>query len=196
MKKAWPLLLLLACGEPKSKATKVSMPEPVAHTTLTVPDFQFQEVFQGSVGSKDVQDKVWVAATVFTICPTHCPAMTQEMYDLQKEFSDEADFRLLTLSIDPARDTVDVLKKFAKAYYAKPGTWYFARHPERSVLRKFVVEGLKIPWDEAEPLNHSYRLVLIDRKGAIRGWYKRTEPGKMKELRAMIRKLLAETSKP
>ena len=118
--------------------------------------------------------------------------MTQEMYDLQKEFSDEADFRLLTLSIDPARDTVDVLKKFAKAYYAKPGTWYFARHPERSVLREFVVEGLKIPWDEAEPLNHSYRLVLIDRKGNVRYLHHGYKPGYENDYIDQVRELSRE----
>ncbi|MHC4939508.1 MAG: SCO family protein [Planctomycetota bacterium] len=186
-----PLLLLLACREPVDQPKAEPIPKTDA---LTIPDFSFQEVFVGSVGRKDLLGKVWVAATVFTFCPTHCPAMTQEMYDLQKEFGGEPDFKLLTLSIDPARDTVPVLKKFAESYYAKPGTWYFARHPDRKVLRSFVVDGLKIAWDEDEPLNHSYRLVLVDRSGKIRGWFKRTEKGKMGEMRATIRELLAEKS--
>lgn len=183
-----PLLLLVACGEPADKpATK-----PPQGARIVVPDFSFQEANRGAISKKDLLGKVWVAATVFTHCPTHCPAMTQEMYDLQKEFAGEEDFRLFTLSVDPARDTVEVLKKYAHANYANPDRWYFARHPDRPVLRKFVVEGLRIAWDDEEPLNHSYRMVLIDRTGAVRGWYKRTEPEQMRQLRTMIRELLAE----
>jgi len=195
------LVLLAACGDPtpapprtprgaaQDAATGPKAPQP---KLPPLPDFSFQEAQGRAIGSDDLRGKVWVAATVFTHCPTHCPAMCQAMYDLQQEFADEPDFRLLTVSVDPARDTQAVLKEYARSYYANPERWYFARHPERTVVRKFVVDGLKIPWDDAEPLNHSYRLVLVDRSLHVRGWYKRTEPGKMDELRKRIRELLAE----
>ena len=189
MRRLWPLLVLIACGEPAEKPA--APPQPDVH--LALPDFSFQEAQGGrAIGKQDLLGKVWVAATVFTNCPTHCPAMTQEMYGLQKEFADEPDFRLFTLSVDPARDTVEVLRKYARANYADPERWYFARHPDRAVVRAFVVDGLRIAWDDAEPLNHSYRLVLVDRHGRVRGWYKRTEAEQMRQLRAMIRTLLAE----
>ena len=135
MMRIWPLLLLLACGEPTAKKKETPKAEPVVHkktsVALRVPPFHFQDALGSAVSDKDLKGKVWVTATVFTHCPTHCPAMTQEMYALQKEFRDEEDFRLLTLSIDPARDSVDVLRKFAKSYYAKPGRWYSASSRRR-----------------------------------------------------------------
>jgi len=180
-------LALAACGErpekkEESRGAVSEMPK--------LPAFSFQEAQGRPIGSDQLRGRVWVAATVFTRCPTHCPAMCQEMYELQKEFGDEPDFRMLTITVDPAHDTVEVLRRYARGYHAKPDVWYFARHPDRDVVRKFVVEGLKIPWDDDEPLNHSYRLVLVDREGRVRGWYKRSEREKMKELRRKIRGLL------
>ena len=193
MKKLLPLLALLAaCSDP---ATADKKPAGEMHKIAELPDFMFQEARGRAIGRKDLLGKVWVVATVFTRCPTHCPAMSQEMYLLQKEFEKDPDFRLVTLSVDPAHDTVEVLDKYAKSYYAKPDRWYFVRHPERDYLRTFVVDGLHIAWDKDEPLNHSYRMVLVDRDGIVRGGYKRTEPGKMEELRDHIRTLLAEKPK-
>ena len=189
MRYALLLLAVVACGERPDK------PEPDRRAVSELPKlgtFSFQEAEGRPIGSAQLRGKVWVAATVFTHCPTHCPAMCQEMYGLQKEFGDEPGFRMLTITVDPARDTLEVLRKYARDYQADPDVWYFARHPDRSVVRKFVVGGLKIPWDDDEPLNHSYRLVLVDREGRVRGWYKRTEAGTMEELRRKIRELLAE----
>ncbi|MEM8883536.1 MAG: SCO family protein [Planctomycetota bacterium] len=201
MNKFLPLLLLLAaCADPVSSSTSTSstdarqpeMQEKPLYEIQKLDDFNFQEIQGRALGRKDLLGKVWIASTMFTTCPTHCPVMCKEFYDLQEEFSKEEDFRLLMLTVDPARDTPEVLKGYAESYYARPDVWYFVRHPERKEIRRFVFEQLKLPWDDNEPLNHSYRLALIDRKGVVRGHYAQINVGQMKQLRKAIRELLAE----
>ncbi len=186
------ILALSACsdGGPKSSAPVREM-----YRLNKLADFEFQEVNARGITRQDMLGKVWLAATVFTSCMTHCPVMCREMNKLQDEFAEDADFRMMTVTVDPARDNIDVLANFAKAYYAKPDRWYFVRHPDRAVTRKFVVDGLQIPWNDKEPLMHSYSMVLVDREGVVRGFYKQNDRDAMKALRVHIRKLLDETSK-
>ena len=189
------LVLLLALVACKEREPRASQPERKMYMIGQLPEFEFQEVNARGIKRDDMIGKVWIAATVFTRCPTHCPAMCQEMYKLQQEFGDEGDFRMMTITVDPAFDTIDVLAKYAKSYYAKPDVWYFVRHPRREPIRKFVMEGLKIEWNAEEPLIHSERLALIDKDGVMRGGYPRSDPDAMKSLRKHVRELLDTPAK-
>jgi protein SCO1/2 len=182
-----PLLLLAACGEqPEPLGARVAKGEG-----LVVPDFSFLERGGRPYGLKDLKGKVWVAAFIFTRCRTTCIPMCGEMMELQDEFEDEPDFRIVATTVDPAYDTAARLKEFAQGYGADPERWLFLTG-KRADIKKFAHEGLKIQWHPQDPLIHSTYFVLVDRDGRIRDYFNQTRREEMERLRKVIRTLLGE----
>jgi len=155
-----------------------------------------QEARSGSLTQKDMEGKVWVGATIFTHCPGICPVLTQAMVELQDEFENDADFRLLSVTVDPARDTAEVLQRFAGGYGAEKGRWYFVRHPQRAEIGKFVKTVLRLQYNDVEPLAHPPYISLIDRDGTIRGMWDGTVPAEVEKLKKAIRETLDQKKRP
>ena len=62
----------------------------------------------------------------FTNCKTACPPILGHLAKVQEKLGDrlEKEVRILTLTVDPGRDSPAALKETAKSLGAKPG-WYF-----------------------------------------------------------------------
>ena len=63
---------------------------------------------------KDIEGKICVADFFFTSCPGICPKMTKSMADIQSEFMNDDEILLLSHSVTPEKDSVAVLKEYAK----------------------------------------------------------------------------------
>ena len=153
--------------------------------------FHFLERSGKPLSTEDLKGKVWVGSLIFTRCTTTCIPMCAEMADLQDDFADEPDFRIVATTVDPLYDTAEVLDKFGKSYGADPERWYFLTGKIEDI-RKFAVEGLRLPWKEEDALTHSVHFVLVDRDGKIRDYFQQTRPEEMKRMRSVIRDMLAE----
>lgn len=81
-----------------------------------------------------IGDRIAVVTFVYTSCTTVCPVVSTIMSDLQKKLGSrlDRDVRLVSLSVDPARDTPSRLKSYATQYDAKPG-WFWLTGPSASV---------------------------------------------------------------
>lgn len=180
-------LLLPSC----SKQEPIEKARMDAASDVRVGAFNFLERAGVPLSDKDLKGKVWIATLIFTRCPTSCVTMCAEMAELQEEFADDPDFRIVATTCDPAYDTADVLDKFARTYDAKPDRWYFLTGRLEDI-RKFAVEGLRLPWKADDPVNHSIDFVLVDRDGTIRDYFRQIRPDEMKRMRAVIRDLLAK----
>jgi protein SCO1/2 len=142
--------------------------------------------------------KVWIADFIFTNCGGICPVMTSRMKALAAELKDEPNVRFVSFSVDPDRDTVDVLARYAKEAGADPSRWSFLR-TDRDRIRALAREGFKLPVEDAdpnagEPILHSSRFVLVDATGTIRGWYDSEDAGKRNLLVRDARRLAADAA--
>ena len=61
----------------------------------------------------------------FTDCPTICPVMTQNTVLLQHKFNGNPHFAVASISINPEKDTPEVLKVYAKEKGATMDNWHF-----------------------------------------------------------------------
>ncbi|MCC7017877.1 MAG: SCO family protein [Rhodospirillales bacterium] len=160
-----------------------------------LPDYGKVEAFQltdanGKPFASGVLDgKIWVADFIFTNCPGPCPRMSQLMSRLQEMTSE---VQLVSFSVDPARDTPEVLAKYAKQYQAIEGRWHFLTGDLKDIHR--LSRDIFKLGDVDASLNHSTRFVLIDRKGRIRGYYGTQEDAPLKRLVADIKMLAEEPS--
>lgn len=182
------LLLLAAACEKRHEPTGAKIAQGEG---LAVPEFSFLERGGRPFGLRDLRGKVWVAAFIFTRCRTTCIPMCGEMMELQDDFADEKDFRIVATTVDPAHDTAERLAAFAKGYGADPERWLFLTGRQEDI-KAFAHGGLKIQWHPEDPLIHSTYFVLVDRGGQIRDYFNQTRREEMERLRKVIRTLLGE----
>ena len=119
-----------------------------------VPDFAFIERSGQSVTRADLLGKVWIASLIFTRCVEECPLVSNHMARLQATFAAEPDVRLVSITVDPAYDTPEVLTRYAQSFAAQPQRWLFLTGDKATIYR-LVREGFRLglidPQESAVP---------------------------------------------
>src|SRR5205807_8509937 len=142
---------------------------------------------------------VWIAACFFTCCTESCPQLSGALARLQAELAREPAVRLVSITVDPTRDTTEALTRYAATYNADADRWLFLTGSDDEV-RRFVRERLKLV---AEPNSapdapagsrvlHSPKLTLIDKRGHISGYFDGTDPSAVGRLKTAAERLARE----
>lgn len=129
----------------------------------------------------DIQGKAIVFDLFFTRCGSICPQLTYSMSKLQKSFIkggntrqkiDTSVVHFISLSIDPERDSVEVLKNYANRFGVNPDNWWMLTGNRDSIYH-FIFQELKIDKLEKVPVSpefpHTGRFALLDRNYVMRG---------------------------
>src|SRR5881296_1287122 len=163
----------------------------------TVPEFVLVNQDGQNFGSAQLRGKIWIADFIYTTCPGPCPMISTRMSELQKPL-EKTDVHLVSFSVDPEKDTPQVLRSYAEKWQAEPGRWDFLTGP-KSAIYKLSHDGFKLAVSDGSDAQgipvHSTRMVLVDRHGAIRGYYDATEPEAVTKLVADTNHLLREQPK-
>jgi uncharacterized membrane protein YozB (DUF420 family)/cytochrome oxidase Cu insertion factor (SCO1/SenC/PrrC family) len=158
-------LLVLAAG-----ARGAEDDEPIG----AVADFSLTERSGQKVTRDDLRGKVWVASFLITRCPDgKCPQVATTIERLQKELANRRDLVLVTFTTDPTRDSPGELREYADRHHADPQRWLFLTGSEEEIdqlMRSFLVRAKDEPFTSGR-IDHSQKLMLIDREGNIRGIY-------------------------
>ena len=138
-----------------------------------VPAFRLTNQDGRAFSSTDLANKIWIADFIFTSCPGPCPIISSRMSELQKPL-ENSDVHLVSFTVDPDKDTPEVLRNYAAKLHAQPGRWDFLTG-DKSAIYDLAQKGFKLAAadgsDEMGMPVHSTRMVLIDRHGEIRGYY-------------------------
>lgn len=164
-----------------------------------VPAFSLIERTQQPFDHTDLTGSVWVANFIFTHCPGRCPLLSQRMARLQTTLRPKP-VRFLSFSVDPERDTPEVLQVYARRYRADDQRWIFLTG-DRTAMYALIREGFRLgvealaPNDPRltthEPIVHSNRFVLIDPQRRIRGYYRGDDTESVAQLLQDIKTLMA-----
>jgi len=152
-----------------------------------VPPFQLIDQNNQPFGSAQLLGKIWIADFIYTTCPGPCPMISSRMSEMQKPL-EKTDVQLVSFSVDPEKDTPEVLRTYAEKLHARDERWKFLTG-ERATIYNLSQNGFKLAaTNDASgiPL-HSSRLILVDRSGVIRGYYDATSPD-------AVTKVLADAS--
>ena len=168
LSRALALLLVAAACAP---------PAPPRPPLGQVPDFRLLERSGQAVTRGDLLGRPWVADFIFTSCAGVCPAMTARMARLRRE-APAGQVRFVSFTVDPARDTPEVLARYAAKAGAGPD-WLFVTGPQKDLhalaTAGFKLAAMEVPLGQEQgadgPFLHSGKFVLVDREGAIRGYY-------------------------
>lgn len=125
----------------------------------------------------DFSGKVVLLNFIYTHCKTVCPLETHELKKLQQTLKPlmGREVIFLSITIDPKRDTAEVLRRYGEAYEVDFGSWRFLTGPEakvREVLMAYRVHvELEIPPDAPEgnyEFGHGSPIYFIDQWGRVR----------------------------
>lgn len=156
----------------------------------TVPEFSLTAESGQSFGTADLEGRVWVANFFFTTCNGPCPRMSAQFNKLQGMIKDRADVRLVSFSIDPKRDTPEVIAAYARRWKADPVRWRFLTgEPGKIKVLSWDTFHLS---EVGGALEHSTKFALVDKKMQIRGYYDSLDANGLAELAADIGKLEKE----
>ena len=139
-----------------------------------IAPFAFTNQNGKTVTNKDYEGKIYVADFFFTTCQTICPKMTDNMVWLQDKIKDNPKVKLLSHSVFPDEDTVEVLKNYAKEKGVIDSKWNLVTGDQREIYKiarqSYLVVKTGKP-EEMYDMVHTENFVLVDQKGRIRGFY-------------------------
>jgi protein SCO1/2 len=160
----------------------------------TVPAFALVNQEAQSFGSSQLAGKIWIADFIFTSCPGPCPIISTRMSELQRPL-EKSDVHLVSFSVDPEKDTSDVLRDYAEKLKAQSARWDFLTG-QRDAIYSLMRDGFKLTilQDNGMPV-HATNFVLVDRRGHIRGYYDALAPDAVTKLLADTNHLLREQPK-
>lgn len=170
-------ILLEACG---------AKPLPVYGD---VPQFKLTAQTGAEFDSASLRGEVWVADFIFTNCPGPCPRMTSQLKRVGQAVPAA---KLVSITIDPARDTPEILRAYAEKFHADATRWKFLTGPQPA-LQHLSRNVFKLG-DVDASLEHSTRFVLVDAQSRIRGFYHSNDPEGIDHLIRDARVLLKKSS--
>src|SRR6185436_3876170 len=109
-----------------------------------LPPFTLTDQRGQPFGTRELAGKIWVADFIFTSCQGVCPLLSERMAEVGKRARHLGpDFHLVSISVDPERDTPARLAEYAARWGANPISWSFLTGPEQAI-QATVVEGFKV----------------------------------------------------
>ncbi|MCX6202686.1 MAG: SCO family protein [Bacteroidetes bacterium] len=178
--------------------------DTVWHTTKNI---QLVNQLGDTVNLYDQQGKIIILDLFFTSCGSICPKLTNNMSKLQRSFSKGGDVRkkvdtsivqFMSISIDPNRDSVNVLRDYANKMGVIADNWWMLTG-NRDTIYNFAFEELKVDKFSEEPVSpdfvHTSRFILIDKRMQVRGYYNGLDSASLLKLAKDVGYLMLEKDK-
>ncbi len=158
----------------------------------TVSDFSLINQNGETITQEAYKDKIYVTDFFFTRCGTICPIMTDNMAEIQKEFLNDNDIMLLSLSVTPEIDSVSVLRDYANKKGVIDSKWNVTTGNKKHIYnlaRKSYFAVVEQGDGGLQDFIHTSNFILIDKKNQIRGIYDGTNADDIQQIIADIKNL-------
>jgi len=148
-----------------------------------IGDFDLLDQWGNKADSSLLQGKVYVADFFFTTCPTICIAMGKNFQRIQEAYKDEPRLNLVSHTVMPEIDTVEVMHAYGERMGAIKGKWHLLTGEKEELYRMarrqyFAVMEQGTSFDEHDFI-HTENVILVDEKKRIRGFYDGTSDSQM-----------------
>lgn len=193
------ILLLVSCADKKQEDEGlpffnsaeftpewISKDHPDYIRIHRIPAFLFTNQEGQKVTEKTVGGKIYVANFIFTSCGSICPKMTDNMKILQDKYLNDSSVLLLSHSVTPEKDNVQVLKEYAIEKGCVTGKWHLLTGDKEAIYtiaKKQYFAGDSIGYyGKLNDFLHTENFILVDGKRRIRGIYNGTLPIEMERI--------------
>lgn len=170
-------------------------PEPPPPAIGQLPSWSLVDQRGATIGSSELEGKVWVASFFFTSCRSICPKLMGQVKKLQElAASEKYALELVSFTVDPETDTPEKLAAYGQKLGADFARWHFVtgeRAPLHALIRKgFMTHVGEKTVDEGGVMDiaHGGRFMLVDHQGALRGVFDSDDDG-LRSVLATARRL-------
>jgi protein SCO1/2 len=163
-----------------------------------VPEFRLTNQDGKRVEAKALDSRVTVFNFIFTSCPSVCPLLTQRMRELQERTRGLSNVQLVSISVDPARDSPAVLKAYGTKHRADFTRWTFLTGAF-SDIEALVVKGFMSAMSpragDMMDITHGEHFVVVDGTRSIRAFRRVSTPDELTELERIVTQLARESER-
>jgi protein SCO1/2 len=160
-----------------------------------VPPFTLTDQTGAPFSDHDLAGIPWIATFVYSTCPGPCPRVIEKIQAADRRLSHDPRIRLISITVDPAADTPEVLAIYGRNRNLDPARWKLLTGDPDAVFAlvrggfKLGVERDDTASPEVGPVIHSLMAVLVDGSRQVRGYYDTNDPDAMDRLVADTRAL-------
>jgi len=160
------LAIIAAVGAARAREANLNTIGPAPDFTLTTQD-------GAQLSLHDLVGEVVAVMFIYTACADTCPMLTAKMASVQDKLGRDFGPRVffVSVSVDPERDTPEVLRHYARVHDANPAGWAFLTGTKAQiadVARRYGVYYRKSPRGD---VTHTFLTSLIDQRGMLRVQY-------------------------
>ena len=186
---------------PKIRENQDKQPQlPIIGNDLNhhVAPFSFVNQDGKTISNDDIKGKVCVVEYFFATCRGMCPKMNESMEKVYKAYRGNKNVLILSHTVDPQKDTVQVLKSYSLRYDADPAQWMFLTGDKKQLYDMARYSYMISAGDDTAGLSidkdfiHDKNFILVDGYGRVRGFYDGLDPIAVNKLIADIGTLLKE----
>ena len=162
------LMLLLPRDGPHYVSQEQQLPK-----IAPAPGFMLTSQDGAQISLADLRGKVVAVTFIFTLCTATCPVLTPMMSLVQGQLGPDFGNKIVfaSITVDPERDTPEMLKLYAQMYGADVVGWSFLTGPPpviQDLTRRYGVFASKHANGDIE---HSFLTSIVDQRGILRVQY-------------------------
>jgi protein SCO1/2 len=156
----------LALADKAKERGRLSKIGPAPEFTLTATD-------GGRLSLGELRGRVVAVTFMYATCTDTCPLLTAKMVAIQKRLGPDfgSKVRFVSITVDPERDTPQVLAQYGRNHGADPTGWAFLTGTPaeiRDVGRRYGIFSRKT---ERGDVDHTFLTSIVDQGGILRVQY-------------------------
>ena len=162
----------------------------------SAPEFILTNQDGKRVALKELRGKALAITFIFASCVDTCPLLTAKMVGIQNKlgasFGPQVNF--VSITVDPERDTPEVLRRYGERHQANTAGWFFltGTSPEiREVAKRYGIYYKKTPRGDVD---HTFLTSVVDPGGMLRVQYMgvKFDPDEMlRDLKSLVQEAKA-----
>lgn len=155
-----------------------------------IADFSFVNQIGDTVSQSALEGRIYVTNFFFTTCGGICPDMSEQLARVQSEFKGDDRFKILSHTVNPSYDSVEVMYDYAERFDADHNQWWFLTGSKEELYLAARQSYLVVPSPDDPNFEHgsesdfihTENFVLIDPDKRIRGMYDGTSDNEVGEM--------------
>ncbi len=151
----------------------------------TIPGFTFTNQYNKSFTDKQLNGKIYITEYFFTTCKSICPIMNNNLQKIYQTFYNDSSIYIVSHTVDPETDSVQILKQYAEKHNVKNNQWQFLTGSKvdlYAIARKGYLLNTEEGNGGEEDFIHTQNFALVDKEKRIRGFYDGTDSTEINRL--------------
>ena len=160
---SWPMDILCHENRDNQRLSKIG----------AAPEFTLTNQDGKRVALKELHGKVLAITFIFASCVDTCPLLTAKMAGIQNRLGSDFGSKVyfVSITVDPERDTPEVLKRYAEAHKANSAGWAFLTGTPAEIREVAKRYGIYYKKTARGDVDHTFLTSLVDQRGILRVQY-------------------------